>query len=560
MILRRPSLAVLAVLAAALPALAGAQQQRPSIVVGSPDFRPMPIAVAAFQGEGDAKLAADATEVVRGDLVLSGLFDVLDPRGFLADPTEGLAAPSIRFARWADVGAEGLVKARVRRAGQELEGELHLYEVRAGREVLLKTLRVGGADARGLAHRIADEVVRYYTREPGIFSTQLAAVRKGKGTWDLVAVDVDGGNARVLLSERTILLAPAWRPDGREILVTSYRTGRPQLWAFRLADRSFRPLGGRANAMGGVYSPDGSRVAFTVTQGANTDIWVMGADGTGARQLTHSGSIDVSPTWSPDGRRIAFTSDRAGTPQLYVMNADGSGARRITFQGNYNQTPVWSPRGDLIAFTARDERRGEHRPHVELPNRRENRRFAPFGKDPVHKRPKVLGQRVPWMDEIGRPQRAPDFAIDVEGEGVERLGPGTVARDRFDYSTSVSESWKRQTLLNIVKLRYLDPPIFVDVGQIVSGYSLETGVTVSGQVAKSGAGDQFAAAGYLRALHVECASTGHLLRADEQRRRVHQPDVRQPAAGGGRRVPSHRGQAVAATARGIRPLAGQARP
>lgn len=350
MILRRLALAVIA--AAALPALA---QERPSIVVGSPDFRPLPIAVAAFQGEGDARAAADVTEVVRGDLVLSGIFDVLDPRGFLADPAEGLAAPSIRFARWADVGAEGLVKARVRRVGAEIEGELHLYEVRAGREVLLRTLRA--SDTRGLAHRFADEIVRYYTREPGIFSTQLAAVRKGRGTWDLVAVDVDGGNPRVLLSERSILLAPAWRPDGREILVTSYRTGRPQLWVFRLSDRSFRPLGNRANAMGGAYSPDGSRIAFTVTQGANTNIWVMNADGSGARQLTRDAAIDVSPTWSPDGKRIAFTSDRAGTPQIYVMGVDGSSQRRLTFQGNYNQTPQWSPRGDQIAFTARDERK-----------------------------------------------------------------------------------------------------------------------------------------------------------------------------------------------------------
>jgi hypothetical protein len=66
--------------------------------------------------------------------------------------------------------------------------------------------------------------------------------------------------------------------------------------------------------------------------------------------------------------------------------------------------------------------------------------------------------------------------------GCKHLGPKTVAVDRFDYSTAIADSWKQQTLLNIVKLRYMDLPVFVDVASIVSGYSMQTGVSVNGTV------------------------------------------------------------------------------
>ncbi|MDR4508572.1 MAG: hypothetical protein MRJ65_10125 [Candidatus Brocadiaceae bacterium] len=59
--------------------------------------------------------------------------------------------------------------------------------------------------------------------------------------------------------------------------------------------------------------------------------------------------------------------------------------------------------------------------------------------------------------------------------GCTAMGPGTVARDRFDYTTAISDSWKNQMLLNMVKIRYGDAPVFLDVASVINQYQL-TGV------------------------------------------------------------------------------------
>ena len=78
-------------------------------------------------------------------------------------------------------------------------------------------------------------------------------------------------------------------------------------------------------------------------------------------------------------------------------------------------------------------------------------------------------------------------AVIAMSTGCTHLGPGTVSQDRFDYSTSIADSWKQQTLLNIVKLRYLDLPVFVDVSSVVAGYSMQTGVSLNGTLSTKNA-------------------------------------------------------------------------
>ncbi len=75
--------------------------------------------------------------------------------------------------------------------------------------------------------------------------------------------------------------------------------------------------------------------------------------------------------------------------------------------------------------------------------------------------------------------------------GCASVGPPTITRDRFDYVTAISESWKRQMLLNVLKVRYADAPVFMDGASVISAYAVEGEISFSGQYAPIGRGDAF---------------------------------------------------------------------
>src|SRR3984893_9695761 len=113
------------------------------------------------------------------------------------------------------------------------------------------------------------------------------------------------------------------------------------------------------------FSPDGARLAFTVTEPAKgtgrlRHIWIYERPGDVVRQFTVSTKLESVPRWSPDGKQLAFLSNRdEDKQQIFVMGTNGGEGRAVTKGKRSVKTFEWSPDGARIAFLAPDAKTEE---------------------------------------------------------------------------------------------------------------------------------------------------------------------------------------------------------
>ncbi len=241
----------------------------------------------------------------------------------------------------------------------------------------------------------------------------ISTVNEEQTMW---VMDADGSNQRRLTDtpgENWYSVWDPWSPDGATFLFHStwetgatvrfqpdVRLGATDLF---LADpdgsnvRCLTQARDTTEANGGVaiWSPDGTEILFSSNRDGNWEVWVMDADGSNERQLTHTSgaeSVNQPVGWSPDGTEIVFNSSRGVEDRspwifqdVYVMDADGGNGRRLTASidtGGMSRAIRWTPSG-IEFFSTSDVSSQEPKMFVMNPDGTNIRSLGPVGHHAV---------------------------------------------------------------------------------------------------------------------------------------------------------------------------------
>ena len=143
--------------------------------------------------------------------------------------------------------------------------------------------------------------------------------------------------------------APRFGP-GDDLLFLSSKGGADGLWKFNAggATELWRGNEGMVAAAPAISS-DGNRICFAVLRKGRVDLYVMEANGTGARRIAESLDVRDTPSWSPDGKWIAVVASDGKEQPLFKVPVDGGAPVRLA--GGFNFNPVWSPDGTFIVYS-----------------------------------------------------------------------------------------------------------------------------------------------------------------------------------------------------------------
>ncbi len=188
------------------------------------------------------------------------------------------------------------------------------------------------------------EAGKKYAVKPLFSRTKIAFVRDTGGSRSEIYMgDLMLPAATPLTAHGSSSSAPHWAPDGRSVYYTShFRSGAADVFRVSVGGGSSPVATFKGTNTGGAVSPDGSRIALSLSPKGTCDIYVASASGANPRPIAATDDVEISPCWSPDGTRIAYTGGPSGKPAVLIVSASGGAPRKVS-TGGYATEPSWNP-------------------------------------------------------------------------------------------------------------------------------------------------------------------------------------------------------------------------
>lgn len=195
--------------------------------------------------------------------------------------------------------------------------------------------------------------------------------------YDIYTVNRDGSDLKRLTHYDVYTAEGVLSPDGKKIVFTSLKDGDLEIYTMNADGSDVRRLTNTPGYDGGAWwSPDGTQIVYRanhptdpaelktyrdlldqrLVRPAKVELFLMNADGSNQRQITHLGGANFGPSWTPDGKRIIFSSNyqspRSGNFDLFLVNPDGTGLEQITFDQSFDGFPMFSPDGRKLVWAS----------------------------------------------------------------------------------------------------------------------------------------------------------------------------------------------------------------
>ncbi len=211
-------------------------------------------------------------------------------------------------------------------------------------------------------------------------------------SYKIYTARMDGSELRLLTDAPGYNAEATISRDGKKIVFTSSRDGDLDIYSMNADGSRVKRLTSELGYDGGpFYSPDGSKIVYRayhpqtpqeiaeykallakhLIQPGNFELWVMDADGSHKRQITHNGAANFAPFWHPDGKRIIFASNMADPKNprnfdLYLINADGTGLQRITYDPEFDAFPRFTSDGKKLVWASNRNGKQPHETNIFL--------------------------------------------------------------------------------------------------------------------------------------------------------------------------------------------------